>query len=215
MTAMQTTLDHVRFAITLFSILNPFAALPVFLALTEGRSEPYKAKTVRTAALAVFAILFVAALTGDVILRLIGASLAAFQVAGGVVLLLLGLSMLSARLSPQQQTPEEASEAGDRDAVAVVPIAMPLLVGPGSISATIIQMEHGSGFAHRVSVIGTLLVVCLLVWVVLRLAVPIGERLGRIGLNITNRIFGLLLASIAVQIFATGLRALFPVLNGP
>jgi len=127
----------------------------------------------------------------------------------------MALAMLNAKLSPQQQTPEETDEAGDRDAIAVVPIAMPLLVGPGSISATIIQMQHGAGFGHQAAVIGVVLVICSTIWIVLRLAVPIGKRLGRTGLNILNRIFGLLLAAIAVQIFANGLRGLFPVLNGP
>ena len=212
---MLAWLDYVRFGVTLFSILDPFAAIPLFLLLTQGRSESYKAHTARTAAIAAFGILVIAAFSGDFVLRLIGASLAAFQVGGGIVLLLMALAMLNAKLSPQQQTPEETDEAGDRDAIAVVPIAMPLLVGPGSISATIIQMQHGAGFGHQAAVIGVVLVICSTIWIVLRLAVPIGKRLGRTGLNILNRIFGLLLAAIAVQIFANGLRGLFPVLNGP
>jgi len=205
--------EYVRFAITLFSILDPFAAIPLFLLLTEGRSAVEKARTARTAGIAVFLVLVVAALSGDLILRVIGASLAAFQVGGGIVLFLMALSMVNAQISPQNQTPEEAEEAGGRNAVGVVPIAMPLLVGPGSISASIIVMQQGSGWLHQALVITAMVLVCLMVWVVLRLAVPIGHRLGRTGLNILNRIFGLLLAAVAVQIFASGLRGLFPALN--
>jgi multiple antibiotic resistance protein len=212
---MLAWLDYVRFGVTLFSIVDPFAAIPVFLVLTEGRSPAYKARTARTVGVAVFGMLVISAFSGDFVLRLIGASLEAFQVAGGIVLLLMALAMVNAQLSPQQQTREEADEAEVRDAIAIVPIAMPLLVGPGSISATIIHMQRGTGMAHQAVVIGVVLVVCVLLWLILRLAVPIGKRLGRTGLNILNRIFGLLLASIAVQIFATGLRGLFPVLDGP
>jgi multiple antibiotic resistance protein len=207
---MLAELDYLRYAVTLFSILDPFAAIPIFLSLTEGRSAGYKARISKTAAIAVFAVLVVAAFSGDLILRLIGASLPALQVAGGIVLFLMALSMINAQLSPQQHTPEESAEASDRDAIGVVPIAMPLLVGPGSISATIIQMQRGDGVGHQAAVLGAILLVCLGVWIVLRLAVPIGQRLGRTGLNILNRIFGLLLAAVAVQIFATGLRDLLP-----
>ncbi|MBP6818257.1 MarC family protein [Ferrovibrio sp. MS7] len=210
---MRDSFEYIRYAITLFSILDPFAAIPLFLMLMEGRSGAEKAKTARTAAIAVFGVLVVSALSGDMILRLLGASLAAFQVGGGIVLFLMALSMVNAQMSPQQQTPEEAAEAGARDAVGVVPIAMPLLVGPGSISATIITMQSGDGFLHQGVVILAILVVCVAVWIVLRLAVPIGQRMGRTGLNILNRIFGLLLAAVAVQIFANGLRGLFPGLH--
>lgn len=129
------------------------------------------------------------------------------------MLFLMALSMVNAQMSPQSQTPEEAEEASSRNAVGVVPIAMPLLVGPGSISATIITMQRGEGWLHNVVVIAVIAVICVGVWIVLRLAVPIGQRLGRTGLNILNRIFGLLLAAVAVQIFASGLRGLFPGLN--
>jgi multiple antibiotic resistance protein len=205
--------EYVRYAVTLFSILDPFAAIPLFLLLMEGRPPAEKAATARTASIAVFGVLVVAALSGDLILRVLGASLAAFQVGGGIVLFLMALSMVNAQMSPQQQTPEETAEAGARDAVGVVPLAMPLLVGPGSISATIITMQQGQGLLHQLVVIASIFVVCIAVWVVLRLAVPIGQRLGRTGLNILNRIFGLLLAAVAVQIFANGLRGLFPGLH--
>ncbi|WP_374304479.1 MarC family protein [Ferrovibrio sp.] len=210
---MLDVLDYVRFGLTLFSILDPFAAIPLFLLLTDSRSAQQRSATARTAALAVFVTLVVAGFSGDLILRLLGASLPAFQVGGGIVLFLMALSMINAQLSPQQQTPEEASEATDRSAVGVVPIAMPLLVGPGSISATIIYMERGAGWPHKGLSVAILALICVGIWVVLRLAQPIGDRLGRTGLNILNRIFGLLLAAVAVQIFANGLRGLFPALG--
>jgi multiple antibiotic resistance protein len=164
-------------------------------------------------ALSVFGILCVAGFSGDLILRLIGASLPAFQVAGAIVLFLMALSMVNARPSHQKQTPEEEAEAGDRGAVGVVPLAMPLLVGPGSISATIIEMKRHGEWLHEALVVLAIGAVCLGIWIVLRLADPIGQRLGTTGLNVLNRIFGLLVAALAVQIFVNGLRGLFPSLN--
>jgi multiple antibiotic resistance protein len=210
---MLDPIGYVRFALTLFSILDPFAAIPLFLMLTADRSHAERRVTARIAALAVFVILVIAGFSGDLILRLLGASLPAFQVGGGIVLFLMALSMLNAQLSPQQQTQEETDEATDRSAVGVVPIAMPLLVGPGSISATIIHMERGTGWEHKGLSVAVLGLICLSIWLVLQLARPIGDRLGRTGLNILNRIFGLLLAAVAVQIFANGLRGLFPALG--
>jgi len=202
-------LDYVRYAATLFFILDPFAAIPIFLLLTGGRGDD-RPRIARTAGLAVFVILVVAAFSGDVVLRFVGASLPAFQVGGGIVLLLMALSMINAQLSPQQHRPEETAEAGDRAALGVVPIAMPLLVGPGSISATIIQMKQGSGAGHAALVLLAILAVSASTWLILNLAGPIGSRLGRTGLNILNRIFGLLLAAVAIQIFADGLKGLLP-----
>lgn len=205
-------LDYVRYAATLFFILDPFAAIPLFLVLTAGR-EADRPRIARTAAVTVALGLIVAAFSGDFVLRLIGASLPAFQAGGGIVLLLMALSMVNAQLSPQQHRPEEAAEAGDRTALGVVPLALPLLVGPGSIGVTIIQMGRGGGPAHAAMVVGTIVVIAGAVWAVLRLADPLGARLGRTGLNILVRIFGLLLAAVAVQIFADGLKGLFPALS--
>ena len=206
---MLGALEYVRYAATLFFILDPFAAIPIFLLLTAGRDAD-RPGIARTAAVAVFAALTIAAFSGDVVLRFIGASLPAFQVGGGIVLLLMALAMVNAQLSPQQHRPEETAEAGDRDAVGVVPIALPLMVGPGSISATIIQMQQGSGAGHAALVVLVILAISASVWLILNLAGPIGARLGRTGLNILNRILGLLLAAVAIQIFADGLKGLLP-----
>jgi multiple antibiotic resistance protein len=206
--------EYTRFAIALFAILTPFAAIPIYLGLTEGRSEAFRARTADTAALTVFCVLLVAAFAGEVVLKLLGTSLDSFRVGGGIVLLLMALSSLSAQVSRVQQTPGEADEAEQRDELGVVPLGLPLLAGPGSISTVIIQMQRGDGLAHHALVAATIGFVCLLLWASLRLAGPIGARLGRTGLNIMNRLFGLLLAAVAVEIIATGLRNLFPVLTG-
>lgn len=206
--------DYSRFLVTLLAILTPFAAIPVFLALTAGQDDRFRSRTADMAATTVFVVLLVSALTGDVLLRVLGTSLDAFRVGGGIVLFLMSLSMLNARVSAVQQTQEEADEAGQKPALGVVPIGIPLLVGPGSISSTIIEAKRSVEFTHLAAVVACIALVCVVVWVTLRLADPIGRRLGRTGLNILNRIFGLLLAAIAVQIVSVGLTGLFPALAG-
>lgn len=206
--------EYTRFIVALFAILTPFAAIPIYLGLTEGRSAAYRARTANAATLTVLCVLVFSAIAGDVVLRLAGTSLDSFRVGGGIVLLLMALSMLSAQVSRVQQTPGEKDEAELRDEVGVVPLGLPLLAGPGSISAVIIEGQRGSSLWHQAAVIGVVIFVCLLLWISLRLAAPIGARLGKTGLNILNRLFGLLLAAIAVEIIATGLKNLFPALTG-
>jgi multiple antibiotic resistance protein len=203
-----------RFVVTLLAILSPFSAIPVFLALTAGQDQKFRTRTADMAATTVFAVLVVSAVTGDLLLRVMGTSLDAFRVGGGIVLFIMSLSMLNAKVSGVQQTQEETDEAGGKSVLGVVPIGIPLLVGPGSISSTIIEAKRTPELAHLAAVIGCVALVCLAVWATLRLADPIGKRLGRTGLNILNRIFGLLLAAIAVQIVSVGLIGLFPVLAG-
>jgi multiple antibiotic resistance protein len=140
---------------------------------------------------------------------LIGASLAAFRVGGGLVLLLMALAMLSARPGALRQSEAEAAELESGQLSGVVPIAVPLLAGPGAISTTVIAAQKGPG-VHLAAILGCIAVVSLMTWVVLRAADAIGGRLGTTGLNIATRLLGLLLAAFAIQTMAEGLKELFP-----
>ena len=113
-----------------------------------------------------------------------------------------------------RHTDSEAEEAGSKASIAVVPLAIPLLAGPGSISTVIIEVHRSGTFLHYVMVIAIIAIIAAILWVVLRLAIPIGGFLGNIGLNILNRLFGLILIAIAVEIMANGLKELFPPLAG-
>ena len=211
---MEHWTEYTRFFIALFVILDPFAAVPIFLALTKTYSASERGRIANISAVTVLLVLVLAALTGETLLQTMGTSLASFRVGGGIVLLLMALAMLNGQTGSVRSTPEEEAEAEDRNAIAVVPLAIPLMAGPGSISTAIIQMQRSDTEYHGVLVIITIFLVCLLLWLVLRLATIIGKALGQIGLNIINRLFGLILAAIAVEIMANGLRALFPVLAG-
>jgi multiple antibiotic resistance protein len=206
--------EYTRFFTALLVILNPFGALPIFLTVTQGYSRESRARAAFTASLAAAAVLVLAALAGESLLRGMGSSLASFRVGGGLVLLIMALAMLRGEQDQVRATATETSEAEAKDAIAVVPVAIPLLAGPGAISTVVIEMHRGSGVYHGGVVLAVILVLCVVIWWVLRLAGPISARLGAIGLNIINRLFGLVLAAIAVEIMANGLRELFPLLAG-
>jgi multiple antibiotic resistance protein len=205
--------DYVRFLVSLFAILTPFAALPTFLTLTQGETPEQQRLTALTAARTVAGVLIAASLSGDAVLSVLGASIHSFRVGGGLVLVLMSLSMLSAKVSSVQQSAEEAVAVEDRTSSGVVPLGIPLLAGPGAISSVIVEGHRIASIWHQVGVIVCIIVVAAALYWSLRLAVPIGEKLGRFGLNIINRLFGLLLAAIGVEMMAGGLRALFSGLN--
>jgi multiple antibiotic resistance protein len=207
---MNDWTEYTRFAIALFAILTPFAAIPIFLGLTGGRGDRERNIIALQAVATVAGVLVTSAFLGDAVLTVLGTSLPSFKVGGGIILLLIALSLLNATVSGMKQAPGEADEALNKVAIGVVPLGMPLLAGPGSISAVIIEMQRGVGWQHAVAVVAGIAVVCFGLWVALRLAVPIGHRLGQTGLNIMNRLSGLLLAAVAVEIIASGLRSLFP-----
>ena len=204
---------YARFFVTLAAVLDPFLAVPIFLAVTASRSAKERSRLVNAVTVTVFAVLAGAALFGEQLLLLVGASLPAFRVGGGLVLLLMALAMLNAQAGGVHQSQDEAKElesgAHLGDTQGVVPLAVPLLAGPGAISTTILAAQTG-GAAHFAAILGCILAVCALTWITLRLAGPIGAKLGTTGLNIATRLLGLLLAALAIQTMAEGLRQLFP-----
>jgi len=201
--------EYLRFLVTLTAVLDPFLAVPVFLTLTASHSPHARVVLVRVVAITVFAVLAASALLGEAILTTIGASLAAFRVGGGLVLLLMSLAMLNAQAGGVRQSEAEAAELESGEVKGVVPLAVPLLAGPGAISTTIIEAQQG-GAAHLAAIIGCIATVSVITLLVLRAAYPIGARLGTTGLNIATRLLGLLLAALAIQTMAVGLKQLFP-----
>lgn len=211
---MEYWSEYTRFFTALLVILDPFAVIPIFISLTLGYSSEERSRAVTLAAITVAVVLCLAAMFGEAMLTLLGTSLPSFRVGGGIVLLLMALTMLRAQVDQMRATPAEKAEAEGRENIAVVPIAIPLLAGPGAISTVIIEMHRPGAEPHLVWVVLIIMLCTLLLWGVLRLATPIGRVLGPIGLNILNRLFGLILTAIAVEVMANGLRDLFPLLRG-
>ncbi len=201
--------EYLRFVVTLTAVLDPFLAVPIFLAFTARFDDRARAALARAVTLTVFAVLAGSAVFGEQLLQLIGASLPAFRVGGGLVLLLMSLAMLNAQAGSMRQSRAEAEALEAGEVSGVVPLAVPLLAGPGAISTTVIAAQ-ARGVLHVMAIVIGVALVCALTWIVLRLAGPIGARMGAPGLNVATRLLGLLLAAIAIQTMAEGLKALFP-----
>lgn len=204
--------DYLRFLVTLTAVLDPFLAVPIFLSVTAMSDEKARRRLARAVTLTVLLVLAGAAIFGEALLKFLGTSLSAFQVGGGLVLLLMALAMLNAQAGGMRQSRAEAEELESGAMSGVVPLAVPLLAGPGAISTTIIAAQAG-GIAHTSALIGCIALVCLILWWILRVADAVGPRMGTTGLNIATRLLGLVLAAIAIETMALGLKELFPGLN--
>jgi len=202
--------DYLRFTVTLVAVLDPFLAIPIFLSVAAAREPGARRRLVHAVTVTVFAVLAGAAIFGEALLTLIGASLPAFRVGGGLVLLLMALAMLNAQAGGVRQSKAEAEELESGEVSGVVPLAVPLLAGPGAISTTIIAAQSGGGVAHLLALIVCIALVAALLWVMLRISHAVGERMGTTGLNIATRLLGLILAAIAIETMADGLKQLFP-----
>ncbi|MBU3694915.1 MAG: NAAT family transporter [Rhodocyclaceae bacterium] len=210
---MDDWTQYLRFFVTLTAVVDPFLAVPFFIAFTLDDTPAQRARLARTVAVTVLCVLAGSALFGEALLRMIGASLAAFRVGGGLVLLLMALAMLNAELGRVRQNPVEAAELRAGEVRGVVPLAVPLLAGPGAISTAIIASEQRGllDLGLLVLVIG---LVAALTWLTLSRAHLIASRLSNTALNVGTRLLGLLLAAMAVQTMAEGLVSLFPGLSG-
>lgn len=202
-----------KLTVTLIAIVDPVAAIPVFLSATGGLAAAVRKRIARVVALTVFGVLAVSALVGKEILDVFGISLPSFQIGGGILFLMLAISMLQAKESWIRQTPAEAEEAIGREGLAVVPLAIPLLAGPGAITTMILATQESASALERFVLLLPAVLIGGAVWVALFAAQPISARLGQTGINIVTRIMGLIIAAIAVEFIYRGLIALFPKLS--
>jgi multiple antibiotic resistance protein len=202
--------DYVKFFVALVVIVNPVGALPLFVSMTANNNEVEKKQIARMASISVAVVLVLSAILGQPILALFGITIASFKVGGAILILLMAIAMMHAAPTRQKQTPEEAEEAANKESIAVVPLAIPLLAGPGAISTTIVYATDRASFGHMGLIVLCCLLVAAIAWVFLRLATPVSIWLGETGVNIATRLMGLLLAAVAVEIFASGLVVLLP-----
>lgn len=199
-----------KLTIALLAIVDPIAGIPMFLSATAGNSQASRRRTAQVVAITVFCVLGVSALIGTEILKFFGISIPSFLIGGGILLLMLAISMLQAQDSRIRQTPDEAEEAAEKDAVAVVPLGIPLLAGPGAISTMIIATHKAPGFVQHLTLLIPAVVIALIVWGTFAAATRISERLGKTGMNIITRVMGLIIAAIAIEYIYRGLIELFP-----
>lgn len=196
----------VNYVVSLFMLCSPLTAIPAFLGLTIGKSKNYRNKLALILGFAVSAVLIISTWTGSMILNGIGIRISAFQCAGGIIVFLLALSMLNAEVSPIRQT--EAEEK-IKTAIPIVPLAIPLMAGPGSISGAIVAANLNSTLSSLVILTIADLCVGALCALTLYFATNLERRLGSSGVNIVTRIGGLILAALAFEIFAQGVEGMF------
>jgi len=191
---------------SLLSVVDPLGALPAYLVMTAG-DEPAKQR--RTAAKATLVACLTMALfgwSGGLIFHLLGISLPAFRIAGGLILFLVALEMMRAR-RPTQEGPGEVAEGTAKEDAAITPLAIPMLAGPASLSTVALLVSQSDGWRQLAIVYGAIAATGLLTYVTLLSAIPLFRWLGRSGIHVLSRVLGLLLASIAVQFILDGLRA--------
>lgn len=207
---MKNWTDYIHILTALLVIANPIGAIPVFITLTRDQLADARKKSARITATAVGIVLIVSIFLGEPLLRFFGIGLPSFRVGGGILILMMALAMLRGYQGEVRNTPEEHIKAGDEDTSAVVPLAIPILAGPGAISTTIVYAHRAHTFWDIAFLVLAALLVAGSVWGALSLAEPIANRLGRYGITVATRVMGLILAAVAVEFISGGLLQLFP-----
>jgi multiple antibiotic resistance protein len=208
---MQSWHEYAESAAAMFVIANPIGALPIFISLTTNYTEPERRRTAEVASITVAVVLVISIFLGEPLLHFFGISLPSFRVAGEILILLTAIAMLQAKTSPTHNTAEETEEAAEKDGIAVVPLGIPLVAGPGAISTIIIFEHQAIGWLDTSFLILICIAVAITVWVSLLLAGPIRRFLGKTGINIVTRILGILLAAVAIEFIAGVSASCYPV----
>ena len=197
-------------ASSLFVIVDPFAVIPAFIAMTPNDTPAERARMAKIACLVVAGVLLVFGFAGKWIFQFLGITMPAFQIAASIVLLLVSLDMLRAQRSRVQETREETAAGAEKTDIAVTPLAIPMLSGPGAISTVILLQSEAKTIWHSLALCGCILLVALASYGVLRMAAHGAKVLNPIALRIGTRVMGLLLAAIAVQFMLNALKMLWP-----
>ena len=203
--------------VTLLAIVNPLAIVPFFIHYTQGFSKPQRQRTIAVASFSAFVVIATCALLGLQILEFFSISLASFQVGGGLLLLISAMNMLNAQpaeAKPLTNELEDGAEKAARGAsIAVVPLTIPLLTGPATMSTVVIYAEKTKDLFQLGALVGYGMVIGLATALCFSLAEPIARVLGKTGINVMTRLMGLILAALAVEVMADGLGKLFPILR--
>ena len=208
------SMDIYKPLVALLAIVNPIGVIPFFIHFTQGFNREQRQRTIRISAFTAFLVISVSALAGLQIIEFFGITLASFQVGGGMLLLISALQMLNAK--PAESSAEDLTDANNKidagSSIAVVPLTIPLLTGPATISTMVIYAEKTRHWWEVLVLVGYGVVIGLSVWVAFSLSGRIARVLGKTGINVMTRLMGLILAALGVEIMADGLLKLFPIL---
>ncbi len=195
---------------SIFFIVDPIAIVPVFLALTSGQTPVERRRTAMRASLVAGGVLIAFALAGMLIFKLFGITIGAFRVAGGILLLRVALDMLHGQTSRTKSTVEDRAEASSREDVAITPLAVPQLAGPGSLATVSLLANPGELSWKVIPVLASIVVTCAASWLLMIGAQRFQKLLGDTGTRILMKLMGLLLAAVAIQFVAQGIQELLP-----
>jgi multiple antibiotic resistance protein len=195
-------------ASSLFVIIDPLATVPAFLAMTPTDTPAQRIKMARLACCVSAGVLIVFALAGKYIFKFLGITMPAFQIAASIVLLLVALDMLRAQRSRVHETSEETAAGVEKTDIAIAPLAIPMLAGPGAISTAILLHNQATNVSQRAALYVSILLVCLASYLILRLSAQGAKWLSPIAMNLTVRIMGLMLSAVAIQFMVNALKQL-------
>ncbi|MDX7987183.1 YchE family NAAT transporter [Xenorhabdus sp. 12] len=201
---------YIKFFMGLFALVNPIGVLPVFIGMTHYQTTTGRNNTNLIANLSVAIILCISLLVGDSILYVFGISIDSFRIAGGMLIIMIAVSMINGKLGEDKQNKLEKSETAIRSSVAVVPLALPLMAGPGAISSCMVWSARYQGWQNYLGLALTCVLFAFCCWLLFRSASFLVKFLGQTGINVITRIMGLLLMSLGVEFIITGTRSLFP-----
>jgi len=190
---------------SIFFLVDPIAAVPTFLIITSDADTEYRRRMARRAAWTCFLVLCSFSLAGTLIFKLFGITLPAFKIAGGVILLLIGMDMLQARRSKTKETPTETQEGVEKEDVGLIPLGVPMLAGPGSISTVMVLASGASAWWYAVPILVAIAITAVSSYWILAAADRVRGYLHETGIGILSRLMGLLLTAIAVQFILNGL----------
>lgn len=192
---------------TLFTLVNPLGAIGPFLAMTVGESPERRRGQARRASIVAALILAGSAAVGSFVFSFFGITLPALKIAGGVLLFFIAFDMVNAKTSGTKATPEEQAEGRDKEDIAVFPLGMPLLAGPGSIVSVFVLSEQAKSVMNTISLYGAIAITGLTIYMTLREAHRLAKLLGQTGINVFSRLMGVVLAAISVQFVIDGVRS--------
>lgn len=202
-----------KFFISMISILNPIGALPLFITLTRQYSQEEIKKVAVNCSYAIAATLLISLVFGTYILSFFGISITSFKLAGGILVSMTAISMLKAQQSAEKINQEEVDRQTQIKEIGIVPLAIPMLAGPGAISTSIMYSDKLNNFVEWLGIIIAVTLMSIIIYLILANSRKIREKIGRISLNVMTRIMGLILLAVAVEYMSSGLKGLFPVLN--
>jgi multiple antibiotic resistance protein len=194
-------------ASSLFVIVDPLATAPAFLAMTPNDTPEQRLRTARMACSTMAVVLLVFSVAGTLLFKVFGITMAAFQIAASIVLLIIALDMLRVQRSRVQETREEKQAGAEKMDIAITPLAIPMLAGPGAISTTILLQNEAHNVPQHIALYGCILAVAVASYLIFRLAVRSAHWLNPIAMSIAIRVMGLLLAAVAIQFMLNGIKS--------